>query len=781
MPLLSYIHFACMLSYVALSVLLLASNRRDARAVFASLLLLSLAIWSLGHTVTYFPYVSRRTAVVFGNVSACGWTTFGPFWVLFAAAFTDRMRLLRTPWLHAILWLPPAVFLYAQSTGQLFAGYEAFAYGWDGVWQRTPFTYAYYVFYLATALAGAVMVHRYGRASTAPGVRQSARLLVGSVLLILPLGTFSNVAARWLVPQRLPPVANILSLVWAGALFVSIVRYRMFQLVTQTGELRRANERLSNEIARREEIERELRESEERFRIVFECAPDACYLSDLTGTFVEGNRRAEEITGYSREELIGRSIMRLALLSALDLPRAGRLLAVNALGKPTGPDEFRLRRKDGSRVDVEILTYPVHIGEKSLVLGIARDVTARRTMERERDQLEQQRRQNEKLDALGQLAGGVAHDFNNMLGAIMGNAQLLQAELDTSNPELRRFVDRILEASHHSADLTAKLLTFSRRGASGMIRVDLNRTVSDVVDLLRHTIDRRVEVRTRLAKGETTVMGDPAQLANVVMNLALNARDAMPEGGVLSFATGHETVEPSPRHGSAPRPPAGPCVSLTVADTGTGMKQHVLDHLFDPFFTTKEIGKGTGLGLASVYGTVESHRGRIAVKSAPGRGTTFRILLPAAPQQQDTAPARPEGHGALPGTGTVLVVDDEQLVRDMCEDVLRTAGYQSVLCSTGAEALAYVGEGGRADVILLDLNMPQMSGRCCYEKLRSLAPQLPVVVATGYADSADVAFMQTQGVELVRKPFEASELVSALNRSMGRRDDTTTAERGKGD
>ena len=406
----------------------------------------------------------------------------------------------------------------------------------------------------------------------------------------------------------------------------------------RTQALNMSNEILRKEIIEREKAEEELRNSEERLKILFEYAPDAYYLSDLKGTFLDGNKKAEEITGYKREELIGKNFLQLQLITASHLPKAAALLAKNALGLPTGPDEFVLNRKAGSQVTIEITTFPLKIGNKRIVLGLARDISERKRAEGEKIQLEAQLRQAQKMEAIGQLAGGIAHDFNNMLGAIVGYTDTLKFKFGSSNAALDKYAGRILDASTIMTDLTSKLLAFARKGKYEMAVINIHDTIQDVIKLIEHTFDRRIRIIQQLAAGTATVLGDRTQLQNAILNLAVNARDAMPDGGNLTFATSVRTISPQDASAYPYKVAPGPYLELSVIDTGIGMDEAVKARIFEPFFTTKEKGKGTGLGLASVYGTIKSHNGHIEMETAPGKGTSFHAFLPIVEKPQEEKP-----------------------------------------------------------------------------------------------------------------------------------------------
>jgi PAS domain S-box-containing protein len=439
-----------------------------------------------------------------------------------------------------------------------------------------------------------------------------------------------------------------------------------------------------------------------------------------------------------------------------------------------GPDPARdplpvnLTATDGETRTLEISATPIRAEDGVLEGGV---VTLRdRTDE---IQLRNQLFQAQKLEAIGQLAGGVAHDFNNLLTSILGNAELVQDELEPTGAA-RQSVAEILSASQRAAQLTSQLLAFSRKGKFQDAAVNMNEIADEVVRLLRRSIDKQIDVQTILAADPAVVEGDPSQLHNALLNLGLNARDAMPDGGLLRIGTRTITIDDHDHGQPGNRPQRrdfepGKYLELTVADTGTGMSDEVKRHIFEPFFTTKPSGEGTGLGLAGVYGCVANHAGFIDVQTAPGEGTTFTITLPLSAR---IAPAGDERAAAtVSGQGRILVVDDEEAVRQFAERALVRLGYEVVLCASGAEAVAHVREhGGEIDLVILDLIMPRMSGEQTFAALGDFARDLPIVIASGFShDDTVQSLMQRGAAGFLAKPYQLAELSQVVNAHLRQR------------
>jgi signal transduction histidine kinase/CheY-like chemotaxis protein len=377
--------------------------------------------------------------------------------------------------------------------------------------------------------------------------------------------------------------------------------------------------------------------------------------------------------------------------------------------------------------------------------------------------MEESLRQSQKMEAIGTLAGGVAHDFNNILQVLSSHTEMMQAHPGLP-PELHPGLESMASFLDRGAGLVRRLLTFGRKVTARATRMDLNHEVRLVAEILERTLPRMIAIELKLAPGLRPVLGDPGQVEQILLNLASNARDAMPEGGRLSLFTANLRLA---RHRAAEDPPlpAGDYVVLRVADTGQGMDPATLRRCYEPFFTPKAVGRVTGLGLSTVYGMVEAHGGFMACDSAPGQGTEFNIYLPANEHPAGSAPAAPAPVlQKAPEEGTVLVVDDEAAIRGLLAEHLRHLGYEVLGAATGEEALeAYHGREGQVDVVILDLSMPGMGGRRCLGKLLELDPGAKVLVASGYADADTSREMAELGAAgFLPKPFKLAELEQAL-------------------
>ncbi|HVH68614.1 MAG TPA: PAS domain S-box protein [Gemmatimonadales bacterium] len=493
----------------------------------------------------------------------------------------------------------------------------------------------------------------------------------------------------------------------------------------------------------RKRTEEQLHDSERKYRLLFETNPEPMWVYDFeTLQILAVNGAAITRYGYSEREFLNLTLRDLRApedQSRLD----------EELGHRSDEGAVRLGvrhcTKDGKRFEVDIVARPLEFADRRARLVLARDVTAQR-------HLEEQLRQSQKMEAVGQLAGGIAHDFNNLLTAILGSTQLL---LHGTPPDdaRREDIEEIRHAGLRAAELTRQLLAFSRRQVLAPKVLELNAAVANMEKMLRRLLGEDVELVTSLDPAAGAVSADPGQLEQVLLNLAVNARDAMPGGGRLGVATSRFTLDQEQierRH----RMPAGDYACLAVTDTGVGMDEATQAHLFEPFFTTKEVGKGTGLGLATVYGIVKQSGGYIWVYSEPGRGTTVKVYLPrvSGVAESPAAPVLAEARG---GDETVLLVEDAAPVRTLARRSLEGRGYRVLDASDGPAALALSARhAGRIDLLVTDVVMPGMSGRELAERLAPQRPSMKVLYTSGYTDDTMVRQgVLTAGVAFLQKPF----------------------------
>ncbi len=518
---------------------------------------------------------------------------------------------------------------------------------------------------------------------------------------------------------------------------------------------------------------------------LLEGAPDAMVCVDRSGRIVLVNAQAERMFGYRRSELADQQVEMLvpdAARAAHPAHRTGYM--ADPQPRPMGARmELSGRRRDGSTFPAEISLSAIDTDDGLLVIAAVRDVTERLELraERERlrsqadrDRLERQLQQSQRLESLGQLAGGVAHDFNNLLAVISNYAEFVAEEVakDASQADwqsVRHDVRQIQLAAERAADLTRQLLAFARRDVVQPRPLNLNEVIASVEQLLVRTLGEHVVLKTDLAPDVCPVLADPGQIEQVLVNLAVNARDAMPSGGTLAVQTATTDIDAAHAASRAGLQP-GRYACMKIGDTGVGMPRKVIDRAFEPFFTTKPKGEGAGLGLATVYGIVTQAHGYVQIYSEPGIGTTFTILLPATGQGVRAEPAAEQKPREGAGE-TVLIVEDEPAMRKVTGRILSRSGYNVITAADGRKAVEIAAShAGGIDVLLTDVVMPQMSGKEAAEQIRALRPGVKVLFMSGYTQGLlDTQGVVEPGVNLIEKPFSEASLLIRLGQLIASR------------
>jgi two-component system, cell cycle sensor histidine kinase and response regulator CckA len=507
-------------------------------------------------------------------------------------------------------------------------------------------------------------------------------------------------------------------------------------------------------------IRRRLLEREELFQLISENAADMIAVVDGNGDRLYNSPSYARVLGYTAEDL--RKTSPLEQIHPDDLPMVLDA-AKEAKGSGVGRRiEYRMRRKDGEWVVLESTASPIRnaAGNVEKLVVVNRDISERR-------HLELQLRQSQKMDAIGRLSGGVAHDFNNLLGVIIGYSEVLQDQIQEGD-RLRVCVDQILQAGKRAASLTRQLLAFSRQQVLEPKVLLLNGVVGDMEKMLRRLIGEDVQLTTKLDAKLGKVRADQGQIEQVIMNLAVNARDAMPEGGELSI----ETVNTEMDEQFVKRYPypvqTGPYILLTVSDTGTGMDDVTKQRIFEPFFTTKEKGKGTGLGLSMVYGVVKQSNGYIDVFSTVGQGTTFKIYLPRIDQEPEEHTTKTALSKAFRGNETILLVEDEKNLCVLTRNLLEHYGYAVLEAESGAQALAISRQNaGAIHLLLTDIVMPGIGGRALAQTLSRERPGIRVVYMSGYTgQTVGGQTILSPGAHFLQKPFTREDLARKIREAL---------------
>ena len=509
------------------------------------------------------------------------------------------------------------------------------------------------------------------------------------------------------------------------------------------------------DITERKRAEEELKQSEEKYRNLIEHSNDAIYLL-YENKFEVINERFEKMFGVTQEEVRAPDFDFIQLVA----PKSRELVIERAKmiaqgQEPSHRYEFSALTKKGKEVEVEVsVSYVPYRGGKA-TQGILRDIT-------ERKQLEAQLRQAQKMEAIGTLAGGIAHDFNNILTGISGYTQLAMAKLSPQHP-LFEDLEKVEQAASRAAILTRQILAFSRRQVLEIKVLNLNKTIEDIMRFLRRIIGEHIDLNTVLAPELPSIKADPSAIEQILTNLCVNSRDAMPNGGELLIQS--ETVTLDEKYCEQhPWAAPGEFIMLLVSDTGIGMDDETLAHIFEPFFTTKEVGSGTGLGLAMVYGLVKQHNGFIDVDSELSRGTAFKIYFPINGEEEEKTPSRTEESEVSGGKERILVAEDEDSVRSLIVELLEGYGYTVMSEGNGANALrVFQRVKDEIDLVILDAVMPLMGGREAYEIMKEQSSQTKFLFISGYSvNLLEKKFILDQGMNLLKKPFTPNQLVAQV-------------------
>lgn len=523
---------------------------------------------------------------------------------------------------------------------------------------------------------------------------------------------------------------------------------------------------IASDITMQKKIENSLRKNETKYRSIFNNAHDAIYLHELTedglpGSFLDTNKVASEMLGYTKNEFLTMSPKDLNTQKTQPkTPEIMRSLIDD--GEVTFKDTHI--SKDGTHIPVQVRSALIEIDGNTRILSQARDIREKIATEKKNEELQKEIIQTQKLESIGKLAGGVAHDFNNILTVIQGQAQLAKMDLDSSHP-LNDELELIMESTSRAADLTRQLLLFSRKQAPLFQSLDLNRTIIGLSKMLKRLISEEIDINLDLSEDLAYIKGDKGQLEQVITNLVVNARDAMDNKGKLSIKTRNHGIS-NLKNTKINHTDNTNYVCLEIEDNGSGMKEEVLNKIFEPFFTTKQAGAGTGMGLSVVHGIIKNHKGWIDVDSKPGQGTSFKIYLPSTAEQSKNKdnPKQSIKHKTGDNQG-ILVVEDREPVLNNTVRILNMKNYQTYKAGSGEEALEiFENNKDKISFVLTDIVMPGIRGNELADRLKQIKPSLEIILSSGYTDDkVDKYEIESKGFKFIRKPYSISELMEVIN------------------
>ncbi|MFW5975464.1 MAG: PAS domain-containing hybrid sensor histidine kinase/response regulator [Desulfosalsimonas sp.] len=521
---------------------------------------------------------------------------------------------------------------------------------------------------------------------------------------------------------------------------------------------------IARDITDQKEIESRLRKSEERYRELFENAPVGIFRTNEKGEALLANSTMARILGFLSSQDAVDYYNDLENELYADPERRRQFLDLIRQKGHVENFEYEAKTKCGSSVWLSMNARMENFDETGgfIIEGFVVDITERKRAERENMRLQRQFHQAQKMESIGRLAGGVAHDLNNLLSPILGYSEMLFEDM-AGNDSRKKHLGEILSAGKRARALVRQLLAFSRKQALQFQVIDVNALLDNFKNLLRRTLREDIALHMNMAGSLPRVEGDPGQLEQVIMNLAVNAQDAMPSGGQLVIETVKAELDETYASKKTEVVP-GTYVMIAISDTGAGMDADTVEHLFEPFFTTKEKDKGTGLGLATSYGIVKQHGGNIWAYSEPGMGSTFRIYLPVTEKSPDACIHSPAPRTAAEGSGTILIVEDDSQVRNLASTVLERSGYAVIAAESGQQAMeALQSHGGEVRLLLTDVIMPDMNGRKVFENVASLYPEVRVLYMSGYTDDVIAHHgVIDQGVDFIQKPFTLKALASKV-------------------
>ena len=598
-------------------------------------------------------------------------------------------------------------------------------------------------------------------------------LILGLSVVALILGIFLGIISTRMITVPVHSLVNTLEKYGSGNFEVRAdidredeigflaKRFNLMleQIKGHAKELRQINQEL---MTRNEEVN----QSRKQLQILTDTIPDAVCICTLDGKIINVNQTLIRMFEYPYQEALSLTVDQIC--GGNFIKADIRENFIKAFKKGSSGFECMCKKKGGKIFPVGMRLRKMQMGAENFVLSIMTDFTERKRAKDEKKRLEEQLMHAQKMEAVGTLAGGIAHDFNNVLQAIGGYVELLLMRKEKYDPDYN-YLNQIDQLSQRAGELVKQLLIFSRKVESKLRPLDLNQEVVNVHKLLMKTIPKMINIKLELADDIKIINADTIQLEQIVMNLAVNARDSMPDGGTLNIRTENVTVDDISSYQNHLGAIPGDYVSLSVADSGHGMNKEIQKHIFEPFFTSKPSGKGTGLGLATVYGIVKSHGGYIICQSEPGKGTCFKVYFPALKVgSEKDEPERKMNLDVEGGDETILLVDDEMGILNIGSDILKIYGYRTFTASSGESALElYEDKKGEIDLVVLDIGMPGMGGHKCFEELLKIDPDVKVIVASGYALEGKVKEMLNAGASgFISKPYQLSELLKKIRETL---------------
>ncbi|RJQ82221.1 MAG: PAS domain S-box protein [Desulfobacteraceae bacterium] len=861
---LSQIHLFALLSYLAICLYVLFQNPGDRLNRSCALFIACLAVWSIEKVALSTPGISLEMAWLWSSTFTVGWIGLAPALLWFVQVLTGRSQRPRDRWFLRLAVAAGAILLVAQFHRLIVSDFVRMPYGWAHRWSDSPWAWMFITFYSSVMIAGLVMLLAYIRQPSGAPLKRQARLFFIYTNIGLGLASLTDTVAPLLEWETIPPVGNVVCLVWAAGLSYSIVKHRflvispaaaaeniitaMSDLLILTdlkGRIVRVNraveeclecgrqllegrpiaeilnigdpvnitagpvwcqDRIENrrlelktksgrsvpvilssspivdgdqpagkvilikDISRLQSAEEALQVSEARFRELVETINEVVFSLDAQGKLTYVSPAFESMTGHFPQAVLGRPIA--DFIHADDKNRLREQLADLFAGH-VHISRYRLLRKTGDFCWVQASGKPVVVGDRITgANGIFTDITAQINAQEEKKALVVRLARAEKMEAIGTLAGAVAHDLNNVLSGIVSYPELMLLDLPEDSP-LRKKVRIIQTSGEKAAAIVQDLLTLARRGVLTYEPVDINQIVNEYLISPEHlklrSLYPRIRVKVDLAHNLESIMGSPVHLAKTLMNLMNNAFEAIPaEGGLITLKTENNVLEYHPSLDDGERAEIRSYVALKIKDTGSGIASEDRERIFEPFFTRKVMGRsGTGLGMAVVWGTVQDHNGRIELESRPGQGTEFALYFPAVPGKQFTAKDELEPEACLGSGESILLVDDVADQRRIASDILERLGYKVAAVGSGEGAIEFLKER-QVDLVILDMLMePGMDGLETFRRISEIRSGQKVILASGYSECERIQTALDSGVlACLKKPYLVKEISATVRAAL---------------
>jgi len=601
-----------------------------------------------------------------------------------------------------------------------------------------------------------VLVQRPDIEVTAPGQKAfSFTIMVMILTTLMVIGALS-----WLVSLFTNPIRKLSDLARAfaeGDVSVPLPEYPSGE--DEIGSLIKAIGDMRCTVRKKTE---ELRDNQEKYKALFDTVDDAIFLYDSeTFRIEDANESTSRIYGYSREELLGMSCLQFSAEV-----EESRKVAKQIEDKGTSSIPYRHHKsKNGIDLYVQLSGYKIMVRGRELFFAVSKDITNQVEAEKENEKLQEQLKHSQKLESIGQLAGGIAHDFNNQLAGILGYAELLSRNIN--DEKLKKYADRIQQGAQNGAKLTQQLLSFARKGQYVLEVLDLNEILDEIVGILSHTIDKRIQIVLKKNVGFPTIHGDFNQIQNALLNISLNARDAIAGAGCISIETRMMTIDEQDQRPLFDLSP-GSYICIRISDDGSGIEESIQKRIFEPFFTTKGVGKGTGMGLSAAYGAVKHHGGDLLVESSIGTGSDFYVYLPYFETEKDGVK---EINSIIKASQTsgILIVDDDETIQAMLSETLATLGYKVFRAGDGETGLQrYMDNKSSIDLVILDMIMPHKGGEELYHLLKKENPQLKILISSGYSpEESSISNIIDDETLFIQKPFTINEMSKIISEMLG--------------